>query len=60
MLMVKIPTMVSRTPHRLMLSVEGWAPRVRTTRMMAAVITKSPEERRRKTMSFLDVVLDYK
>lgn len=45
--------MVSRTPHELIVSAEGLAERVRTTRVMAAAMTKAPEERRSPTTSFL-------
>lgn len=45
-LIVTIPTIVSRTPHRLMFVAEGLRPRVRATRIMAAVMTKRPEQRR--------------
>lgn len=45
-LIVTIPTIVSRTPHRLMFRADGFEPRVRTTRMMAAVMTKRPEQSR--------------
>jgi hypothetical protein len=53
MLTVKIPTMVSRTPQRLMLRAEGLPETVRITRMRAAAMTKIPEERRRLMTSFL-------
>lgn len=46
MLTVRIPTMVSRTPHELIEMAEGLADVVRTTRMIAAAMTKAPEERR--------------
>jgi hypothetical protein len=40
-----------------MVIADGKAERVRTTRKTAAVMTKTPEERRRPMMSFL-VLLD--
>lgn len=45
--------MVSRTPHALIVSADGFAERVRTTRVIAAAITNVPEERRRPMTSFL-------
>ena len=56
-LTVAMPTMISRLPQALMVIADGKAERVRTTRKTAAVITKTPEERRRPMMSFL-VLLD--
>jgi hypothetical protein len=53
MLTVKIPTIVSRTPQRLMLRAEGLPETVRMTRMSAAAMTKIPEESRRPMMNFL-------
>lgn len=47
-----MPTIVSRTPQRLMFVPEGEAPRVRTTRIMAAEMTKKPEQMRRPMTSF--------
>ena len=49
--MVTIPTSVSRTPQRFMLFAEGLRPRVRATRIMAAAMTKRPEQRRREMIS---------
>lgn len=53
MLTVMIPTIVSRTPQLLMVIAEGLAESVRTTRMMAAAMTKAPEDRRRPMTIFL-------
>lgn len=53
MLTVMMPTMVSRTPQRLMLRAEGEPARVRMTRMSAAAMTKIPEERRTPMTIFL-------
>jgi hypothetical protein len=36
-----------------MFNAEGWDPSVKTTRTMAAAITKSPEQSRRAMISFL-------
>jgi hypothetical protein len=57
MLTVRIPTMVSRTPHELMVSAEGLSARVRTTRVMAAAMTKAPEERRSPMTIFLRLLV---
>lgn len=53
MLTVRIPTIVSRTPQELMVSAEGLSARVRTTRVMAAAMTKAPDERRSPITIFL-------
>jgi len=53
MFTVIMPTMVSRTPQRLMLSAEGFAERVKTTRMIAAAITNNPDDRRTPITIFL-------
>ena len=47
-----IPTMVSRTPHLLMFVADGLESRVNATRMMAAAMTKRPEQRRRAMTVF--------
>jgi hypothetical protein len=36
-----------------MFNAEGWDPSVKTTRTIAAAITKSPEQSRRATINFL-------
>lgn len=56
MLTARIPTMVSRTPHALMVSADGFAESVRTTRVIAAAITNAPEERSSPTTSFLGML----
>ena len=48
--------MVSRTPHALMVSADGFAESVRTTRIIAAAMTNAPEERRRPMTSFLAIL----
>lgn len=53
MLTATMPTMVSRTPHSLMVRADGSPERVRTMRMRAAAMTKAPDERRRPMMIFL-------
>ena len=48
-----MPTMVSRTPHRLIFVPLGDAPNVKTTRIIAAAMTKNPEQMRTPMTSFL-------
>lgn len=49
-----MPTSVSRTPQRLMVSLDGACTSENAVRIMAAVMTKRPEERRSPMRVFLN------
>lgn len=55
MLIANIPIIVSRTPQRLMLEAEGLASTEYFTRMMAAAMTKRPDERTRPITIFFRI-----